>query len=403
MTLIHSTSPEFGWNLDAFGRQRVSETGNRSDAEFLYDAMPMVFDDISVGSGTATFRPTQRDVLIGLNSGPTGTQAGLRHHAWVPYTPGSSQLTEITGVPNYGNTSSGTMYIFLRSSVSGTTYVEQYDQSQWEDLTTGQDWSKSHIFAVDFQSLKVGRIRYGMVVSGEPVQVAAIENDNLRDTGYWQYASLPPYWKLYNENGQTVAELGYGDEFNGCGFRYVWNNIQPTAKMTAICETVKSEGGVDLLQMPGFPFSASNKQTTISVGATIIPVLSIQVKTTFNSLVNRILVVPTALSIYNDNPIYWEIRLNPTLTTPSWVSVDANSATNYDVSSTSISGGRILASGYAGAGGGKASSTDRGFTDKVPLALDAAGTTGDILTFCAGRVGSISAATGAAIDFKEIR
>ena len=171
----------------------------------------------------------------------------------------------------------------------------------------------------------------------------------------------------------------------------------------AICATVKSEGGGGLLDLDGFPFAAGNGATTKTVSTTLIPLASIQLKTTFNSLANRGLVLPQAYSFVTDQPIYYEIRINPTLTGASFASVDANSIVNVDVAATAVTGGRVIASGYVGAGGQRAGGTEKGITSKIPLSVDYAGTTGDILTICAIRAGAQNAAAGASIEWREIR
>jgi hypothetical protein len=43
-----------GVGVDAFGRQRVSDTGQRLDVEFLYDKQRNFFDEIT-SNGTVTF------------------------------------------------------------------------------------------------------------------------------------------------------------------------------------------------------------------------------------------------------------------------------------------------------------------------------------------------------------
>lgn len=386
---------------DAFQRQRVSNTNQRFDAEFLYSKQPLQFDEILGGVGTSTWSANSRDITLAINGTALADAAGMYQHFYNPYTPGNSQFVAITGVLN-GTNLSGTAALFLRSNVTGSVVETVYDQSTWLAATSGVNWNYSQIFLMDFQSLKVGRIRFALDRAGIAVPVKVIENDNARASGYWQLANAPTFWRIYNTATATVTEFGYGDASNAIGFRFT-SALNATQTARAICTTVKSEGGGDLMDMPGFPFAASNGATTRTVAATMLPVLSIQIKTTFGTVPNRGLVVPISTSVLTDNPIYWEWRLNPTLTGASFTSVDANSITNFDVAATVVTGGRIIASGYSSAGGNKLASTDHGLTDKVPLSVNYAGTVGDILSFCAVRVGSSSASMGVALDWKEIR
>ena len=61
------------------------------------------------------------------------------------------------------------------------------------------------------------------------------------------------------------------------------------------------------------------------------------------------IVVLTALSflpITNNSTVNWQLRASATTTGGSWVSAGSNSAVEYNLTGTSSSGGRILASGW---------------------------------------------------------
>lgn len=386
---------------DAFQRMRTSETDQRFDAEFLYDLQPMLFERI--GNGTFTHNLPSRDVTLGITGTAVTDSAMLVQHWYNPYTPGNSQFIAITGTLNGANLA-GTASVFLRSAVTGTVAEEVINQSSWTAASTDTDWNNSHIFLFDFQSLKVGRIRYAIDTAGVAIQVAEIKNDSERATGYWQFANLPTFWRNYNTTDATVTEIGYGDTDNAIGFRYS-SALDASQTCRAICVTVKSEGGGDLLNMPGFPFGWSNGATLKTVSNTLVPVLSIQVKPEFSTsdTVNRGLVLPTALSFQTDQPIYYEILLNASLTGPSWISSSTDSIVNYDVTASAVSGGRKIGCGYAGSGGTRAAATQTGFTGKVPLCVNYAGAVGDTLTVAAIRTAVSNASSGAALEWKEIR
>jgi hypothetical protein len=158
-----------------------------------------------------------------------------------------------------------------------------------------------------------------------------------------------------------------------------------------------------LFELAGAKFSASNGLTKITVSTTLIPVLSIQVKSTLNTYPVKAIVFPRDFEISNDTPIYYEWRVNPTLTNASFASVNANSITNFDVAATAVTGGRVIRSGYSGAAGAAARNvTGGGLTSKIPLGVSPAGV-GDILTLCAIRDGNTNSVVGASINFEDIR
>lgn len=386
--------------LDKFGRVRTSEPNNRLDNEFIYDKNPLTYDEVTVTGGTVTHNANPRDITLAIVNTTTATEASLYSHIDVPYTPGNSQLIDVTGVLDFANIGGGTAYVFLRTNVTGTVVETVEAQADWDNATTGVSWNYSHIFAFDFQSLKVGTIDYYMVQSGSFIKVHTINNDNLRNTGYWQRATLPQYWRIWNDADYTYMEMGYGDTENAIGFRYrITKNASATMK--AICATVKSEGGGSIFDLPSLPFTANRGTTALAVSTTMIPVISIRVASTFNSLAYRGLVIPKGFSIEVDNPILFEWYYRPTLTGASWVSADTNSGVEYDISATAFTGGTKVESGYVSTGRNVTSGKE-GLFSKLLLALGRTGTS-DILSLVAIRTSSTNANTLASINWGEIR
>jgi len=335
-----------GGLTDAFSRQRVSDTGQRLDVEFIYNKQPDYFDEITNGGSAAvTFNGSSRDLTLTVGTTTNGEYATMRSHP-IPYTPGNSQLIDITGVLDLANIGSGTAQTFIRSNITGSVVETTTDQSSWNNAKTGVDWSKSHIFSIDFQSLKVGRIRFFLNQNGSPVFLTEIINDNLRNTGYWQLASLPIYWRIYNDSTYSYMEMGYGDESNAIGLRYrIAANASATMK--AICCTAKSEGGPQLFNMPGLPRSINSGITPVTVSTTKIPLLSIRPKTTFQTYANLIISLIKGFNIQTDDPIRVDIVHNGALTGASWADVDSTeSSMEYDVTASAITGGHVVHSEY---------------------------------------------------------
>lgn len=384
--------------LTAFAELETASPRNRFDCEFIYDKQPLIMDDISENSGTATHNATSRDIQLAV-TGATDV-GGMRAHSWIPYTPGSGQKCEITGTLDEAGIGGGTASCFLRSNVTGSVVETEVAQSSWDNAKTGVDWTTSHILAIPFQSLKVGTVFFYFVRSGVPVFLTQIDNDNIRATGYWQYASLPPYWKLYTSAGETIMEMGYGDDLNAVGIRYNLGTANYTATMRAICCTVKSQGGEKLEDLPGYPFVAE-QLTPKTVSTTEIPLVSIQMAATFNSITNRTLGVPTGVEIQTDNPIFYRVRYRPTLTGASFGAIDAFSALNQDTTASAVSGGKIVDAGFIGTT--KNTPADaKGILSRVLMSLGSTGTA-DILTLSAVRSGSTDASVLSAIKGKEIR
>lgn len=389
-----------GWSRDAFGRQRVSETGQRLDVEFLYDKQPNFFDEITT-NGTVTFNTTGRDLTLSISDAAAGTFATMRSHP-VPYTPGNSQLIEMTGVLNLAGIAGGIAQVFLRSSVTGSVTEEVTDQASWSGAASDVDWSDSHIFAIDFQSLKVGTIRFGLVQNGEFTLVHQINNDNTRSSGFWQLASLPVYYRIYNDATYTYMEIGYGDEANAVGFRYrIAANASATMK--AICSTVKSEGGTSLAELQGLSRSADNGETAVTISTTLIPILSIRPKATFQSVPNMAICLPKAFTISPTNPVRLEIIRDATLTGAAWADVDATgSVMEFDTTATAVTGGTIVYSGYFASAGRNSAASLQGILGKSVL-WNRQGAQSGTLTVAAVRTENNDADCFASLQWDEIR
>lgn len=405
MTIIREIQYTDSPSLDAFGRLRVSNTGQRFDTEFIYNLNPETICNIIEGTGpTATHNANTRDVTLAIVNRNNGSGRALYSHIDIPYTAGNSQLIAITSVLDFANIGTGTASFFLRSKISGSVVdLVNTVQSSWLNLKTGVNWNYAQIFEIDFQSLKVGRIRYGLNQSGSFIPVGSIVNDNIRNSGYWQSPSLPIFWRIYNDATYTYMECGYGDTENAIGFRYkIASNANATMK--AICATVKSEGGVDILDIPGYNRAVDMGVTPKTVGNTLIPVLSIRPTATFNSLTNRGVYIPTGIQLETDQPILLRVyNGGTTLTGANWSSLESSdSGMEYDVAASAISGGTLIASMYLTAANNAKIYSSSNLLGKVVLAIGRDSTV-DTLSICAVRTGNSNASVKVSIDWKEIR
>ena len=387
-------------STDAFGRLRTSGTGERFDIEFTYDVQPEFMDSITANGGTIVHNATSRDVSIAVNTANGDESAEFVQHWHNPYTPGNSQLIDITGTLDAGEIGGGTASIFLKDGITGTE--TEISQANWHDTVDDVDWSTSQIFSIDFQSLKVGRLRFFLVRNGLLVKVHEINNDNTRVAGYWQYPSQPINWKLYNDGVNTIAEIGYFNSTNGVGFRYKLPQ-NANAELRAICGTVKSEGGQTLYDIEGLRRGVDMGVTAKTVSTTLIPLLTIRQKATFHSLTNYSFTIPNFYTVQTDNSVRLLILRNATLTGASYTDVSTTtSSMEYDVSATAVTGGEVVVNEYEGAGTRNNTIAGSGLLGKSLLTVASNGTQ-DMLTICAVRTGTNNAKVLAGFGWKEIR
>lgn len=387
-------------SLGAFGRLRTGEPGNRLDVEFIYDKQEEVFDEVVNGAGTVTHNSNSRDLTLAVVATGTGDNAAMYSYD-IPYTPGCSQLIDMTGVFDLAAIGGGTPQIFVRSKVSGSVIETVIDQDNWDFPNADIDWAFSHIVVIDFQSLKVGRIRFNLNRGGVNQLLHEVTNDNVRNVGYWQLPAQPVYWRIYNDATYTYMEMGYGDTDNGIGIRYrIAKNALATMK--AICATVKSEGGDAIFDIEGYNRTANMGATPTTVSTTLIPLISIRPKSTFNSIPNKSLAVPIDFTIQTDNPILVVLLHNNTLVGASWVDVDTvESAQEYDISASAAADGHDILSEYVSTTKNRTGGS-RGFLGKT-LLWNRRGSESGILTLCAIRTTNTDASVLASLNFGEIR
>lgn len=364
--------------IDAFGRQRVSNPVNLFDTILQYDDMPIMWEDDLTAGGTSTHLPNES--MQRLRVASNGDIVIRQSRVYTKYQPAKSQLIAITGVlgPSqadvtqrmgyfdadngvYLEQSEDGLAVTLRSSTSGSAINSQILQADWNlDTLDGNgvsgitlDPTTTQIFMMDLQWLGVGRVRVGFNIGGTFIGCHEFLHANNLTTVYMTTAVLPIRYEI-RATGAGAAQTD----------------------LLQICSSVTSEGGLE--EELGFLFSASNGATTIAV-STRRPILSIRPRALFNSIVNRVPIVPEGFSAFSeDNPLFYEIVYGGTLTNASFANVDAtHSVMEEDVAATAISGGIVIDSGYVAAGGigsGQFSGIEkRALLSRLPLSLDISG------------------------------
>ena len=328
-------------NITGFGETRVASpylVGNYVNKYGLDDYW---YDTNTVGGGTVTHIPLQSAIELEVGAS-SGDKAQLRTNNYFRYQAGRSILVRATGycsdtgqtnqVRRWGmfdeedglffEQNGGTLYVVQRSSVSGSVVDTKVAQASWNkdvlDGTGGSgvtlDETKGNIWEVTFQWLGVGLVSF--FVNGTLVH--QFDNPNSYAVPYMRTAVLPLSWEV--ENVGASATGGY----------------------TYICGSVSVEGGAEL---PEYTFCAYNAGDVI-IDETESPILSIRPATTFNSIANRMVMLPIFATISTDGArAGYRIVLNGSLTGASWVAADADSAGQYDVSATAMSGGTTLLRG----------------------------------------------------------
>jgi len=398
--------------IDAFGRLRVSNPAYVFDNQNQYGITNYTFNGETMLSGSIVGLPNRSSVQLAANTA-SGSYAIRQSKKYCRYQPGKSQLVLESFIfgdakenvrrrigyfdgkngvfleqisPTEGTTG---VRIVLRSYVTGTPVDVATDQKDWNvDTMDGNgvsginlDFSKAQILLMDFEWLGVGRVRVGFVVNGLIYYAHEYLNANNVTSVYMTTANLPVRAEIENLDTTETATT-----------------------FEVVCSAVMSEGGYERV---GLPFAASNGSSTVSV-STRRPVLSIKPNLTFNGIENRMDFDITGLEVWSSTySSYYEVVYNGTLNSGNFVNVmSGESSMSYDTTSTTITGGTVIAAGYAVAGGPGANATG-GVVQrlvKIPLALNIAGNSADVLSVVATCTDSGKTATvGSVVSWQEIR
>ena len=332
---------------DAFGRQRVSNPFTLFDSSHRFKDNNL-WSTATTGTASATFDANEG--LVDLEVDNTINSEVVRETTKVfAYQPGKSLLVMNTFVMQSAKTglrqrvgyyganngiyielANSVLYIVKRSSISGSIVDTRISQSSWSnDKLDGSgpsgltlDISKAQILWMDIEWLGVGSVRTGFIINGQFVLCHIFHHANLITSTYITSASLPLRYEIKN----TAATSG-------------------NSTLKQICSTVISEGGFELnglQQSINIPITSAKALTT---AGTYYPIISIRLKSAFLDAI----VIPTAFSMMgtaNGINYNWRIIVAGTTSAGTWVSAGSDSAVEYNITGTSFSGGRILASGF---------------------------------------------------------
>lgn len=326
---------------DAFGRLRTSDPFTLFDSSFRFADNGLW---VTSTSGTTDVSYSTGSMLLTVD-GTSGSKVYRETTKVFAYQPGKSFLILCTmafapvkanlrqRIGYFGSANGlylehdGTTLYFVRKSESLGTTV-RVAQSNWNANTFVTsprvlDVTKTNILWMDVEWLGVGDVRMGFVVDGSFVLAHTFHHDNVNVVPYMTTASLPLRVEVEN-TGPTGS----------------------SSTFTQICNTVISEGGYALYgTQNSVGTSPTSGRTSSGTAGTFLPIVALQLKTAKLDAI----VIPTSLSLLGlGNNVTWKYELlaNATVTGGSFTEVSADSAVEYNLGGTAVSGGRVLASGY---------------------------------------------------------
>lgn len=368
-TIATHTSP----SVDAFSRWRVSNPTTIFDSKQIFDNQPLFWDE-ELESGaditsTHSVNKAATTITSTINTAGVFTRQTFRRFN---YQPGKSQQIVMTGIlqESGGGTgilrrigyfddsngifiedNAGVISLVIRSKTSGSVVDTKTPQAKWDDPLNGNgpsrvliDWSKTQIFFFDMEWLGVGTVRFGMAQAGTLIAVHNVNHANVDTTVYMSTPNLPLRYQMATANPSAAS------------------------KMSAMCGTVMSEGGIDDTGVLRYK-STSGTHVDMLTENLIYAVVGIQLKTTH--LGATIHIVDAALTLLTaSKQVEWILVFNPSVAGTFTYADETNSAvrTATGTDSSVVTGGTIITGGFLESGGQQAGRAASG-SKEVPNAL----------------------------------
>jgi len=335
--------------VDAFGRLRVSNPFTLFDSSHRYRDNGLWNSSTATG-GTVTFQASEGlvDLAVTTTSGslvyrettkvfsyqPGKSLLVLNTFVMAPAKTGLRQRVGYFGADNgmYIELNNSTLSFVERSISSGSFSETRVAQANWNiDKMDGTGPSeivlnitKAQILWMDVEWLGLGSVRMGFVIDGKFIPCHVFHHANLISSTYISTASLPLRYEI--ENTGTTAS---------------------NSTLKQVCSSVLSEGGYELRGAQQSIQTPIGSPRDLTTAITYYPVASIRLKASPNRL--DAIIILTALSILgitNNANYSWRVVASGTTTGGTWTSASADSSVEYNITGTSFTGGRILASGF---------------------------------------------------------
>jgi len=341
--IAYSDSP----NLDAFGRLRTSAVQNLVDIKHVYDKNPLQVSEVTAGTATSVFN--QEFARVRMSASTSGDYVIRQTKTHPIYQPGKSQLFEgsfsnfqfetdvIKRVGCYISTTAATYDsqfdgFFLESNGITSAYtfniyrtgtlVYSADSTSWvnsEFDPSNINWSNANLMMVDYQWLGVGRMRFGLVLSGKTFYLTDHTAANNEPNVYMSSPNQPIRYEIRSSGGTGYLDM--------------------------ICSQVSTEGALNGLYSTVGVQNSTN--SNLNTSGTTYPYIGYRLKQSYKSVTSQYSSL-SILNTTNDNYLM-TIQYNPTLSaTPSWTDIPNSpfqySVYNGAVTTTITSPGHIMTS-----------------------------------------------------------
>lgn len=366
---------------DGFSRLRTSSVWTQFDYKQIHTAIhnSLIWTEKTTGGGSTNFLTNKATTRLSVGTA-SGDKITRQTKQYFNYQSGKSMLIFMTGVMGatkanvtrrigYFDDDNGLFFenngtdlrVVVRTNTSGTPAENAVAQSSWNiDKLDGTgssgitlDMSKGQIFAIDFQWLAVGRVRFGFDIDGELIYCHEVTHANSITEVYMSTPNLPIRFELLN-TGTTAS----------------------SSQVDQICFSVMNEGG---WQPVGITRSTGRGNTGIIIAGDLKPVLSLRLSS--NHIRHSVCKFKANIISTTNSNFRWELVFNPTITggaTVSWSDVStADSVMQIDIARNGVvSDGVVIAGGY---GSNNSDSIEANVDSILTLAADVNGVADELV------------------------
>lgn len=356
MSYIFNNNPSVKYsdspNIDAFGRLRVSSITSVLDIKHTFDKNPLIVNEATGGTCSSIFEEQYARVKMSVGSDGYVVRQSKIH---ATYQPGKSQLFEasfsnfqienniIKRVGLFESTTSAPYNsqfdgFFLESNgvtnkisfniYRSGTLIYSSDTTNWysdEINPSSLDWSKTQLMVSDYQWLGVGRVRFGLSLSGQTYYFTEHNNTNEDEFVYMSSPNQPIRYEIRSSGGS-----GYFD---------------------MLCSQVSTEGPIN--QGLYYTFSIPNtSETTLPLANVKYPYIGYRLNPNYRHASSKL--TDSIIICTSNDDHFITVEYNPTISqTPLWVDIP-NTPFQYSLGSggtqTVTTDGFIMGSSIAKAG-----------------------------------------------------
>jgi hypothetical protein len=331
------------FRTDMFGRTKVSEAFTIFDSTHRYQDNGEYSDRTTTG-GTATFVPLESTVYLNTTTA-SGSEVTRESRKVFPYQAGKSLQVMMTFVfePAKTNlrqraghfterngyfleyTTEG-LFLVRRSNASGTITDYKVHQSEWNvDKLDGMgdsdvviDPTRAQILYIEHQWYGVGSTRVGFVVDGYFITVHQFNTVNYATASQMNSGAKPVRYEITN-TGATASASSFKQ----------------------IASSVILNGGA----LTGTDIWTAVRQDEV-VGEEFFPLVSIRMKEGRTGAI----IIPEMLNIFplTNDDFEWALFRDPTITDGTWITSATKGNVEYNITSSTMTGGRIMIEGFFG-------------------------------------------------------